>query len=152
MRSLDYLWIGIGALLRANPQYKYMYGPVSISNTYPKIAKDMLVHFYALYFSGLVKQGKARQPYCVDIETDKYLRTLFSGTDYTEDFTILKTHLGHMGLSVPTLYKQYTELCEEDGAQFMDFNIDNEFSDCVDGLVIVEIDKIKEHKKKRYIG
>ena len=30
-RALDYLWYGIGAYLKANPNIKYMFGPVSIS-------------------------------------------------------------------------------------------------------------------------
>ncbi|MGB0733725.1 MAG: lysophospholipid acyltransferase family protein, partial [Pontibacterium sp.] len=42
-RSLDYLWYGIGAYLRKNPNVRYLFGPVSLSNTYPKAAKDMLV-------------------------------------------------------------------------------------------------------------
>jgi hypothetical protein len=56
------------------------------------------------------------------------------------------------GHTVPTLYKQYTEICEEGGIIFSDFNIDPEFSDCVDGFIIVDIDKIKPKKKKRYMG
>src|SRR5690606_25760687 len=41
-RSLDYLWFGIGAFLRANPGYRYLFGPVSISNGYPRQAMEML--------------------------------------------------------------------------------------------------------------
>ena len=55
-----------------------------------------------------------------------------------------------MGYSVPVLYKQYSELCDIGGVQFLDFNIDPDFSDCVDGLVMVDTLKIKEIKRKRY--
>ena len=41
-RALDYLWYGIGAYLRNNPHIRYMYGPVSLSESYPKVAKDII--------------------------------------------------------------------------------------------------------------
>ena len=56
-----------------------------------------------------------------------------------------------MELSVPTLYKQYSELCEEGGIAFVDFNVDKDFANCVDSFIFVDISKIKESKKERYI-
>jgi len=60
--------------------------------------------------------------------------------------------LAIMGYTVPTLYKQYTEVCDNDGIIFSDFNIDPDFSDCVDGFVIVDIEKLKPKKRKRYMA
>jgi len=71
---------------------------------------------------------------------------------YSEGFTQLKTELSALDLSVPTLYKQYSELCEDGGVQFADFNIDPDFSDCVDGLVLVDLNYIKDTKRKRYLA
>jgi hypothetical protein len=56
-----------------------------------------------------------------------------------------------MGIAVPTLYKQYSELCEEGGVNFQGFNVDPDFSNCVDGLIVVEIDKVKDKQKSRYM-
>ena len=56
-----------------------------------------------------------------------------------------------MDVTVPTLYKQYSELCEPGGVQFCGFNIDPHFSNCVDGFILVKVDKIKESKRERYI-
>ena len=53
---------------------------------------------------------------------------------------------------MPTLYKQYSELCEDGGVQFVDFNVDPDFSDCIDGLVLVDLQRLKESKRKRYLG
>jgi hypothetical protein len=64
---------------------------------------------------------------------------------------VLKEQLSHFNLSVPTLYKQYSELCEEGGISFVDFNVDKDFANCVDSFIIVDIQKIKEAKRKRYI-
>ena len=42
-RSLDYLWYGIGAFLRANPEYRYLFGPVTLSNSFPPIFRQQIV-------------------------------------------------------------------------------------------------------------
>lgn len=55
-------------------------------------------------------------------------------------------------MKVPTLYKQYTEICEQGGCQFLAFNIDPDFNYCIDSLILVELDRLKEKKKLRYIG
>ena len=94
---------------------------------------------------------KARQGFFMGRSEKEEAMRLFSGTDYKEDFAVLKEQLSHMDLSVPTLYKQYTELCDEGGILFLDFNIDKEFSNCVDSFIVVDIAKIKETKKARYI-
>ena len=57
-----------------------------------------------------------------------------------------------MGCSVPTLYKQYTEIAEPDGVRFLDFGIDPDFASCIDGLVLVDVQRLKPHKKARYMG
>jgi putative hemolysin len=149
-RSLDYLWYGIGAFLAKNQQYRYLFGPVSISNAMPQTAKELLISFYKLYFSGENRASCSRNPFSFSPSSSHSAKE-FSGDDYREDFKKLKTLLGNFGAAVPPLYKQYTELCEPGGVIFLDFNIDPAFNNCVDGLVIVETDKIKEHKRKRYM-
>ncbi|WP_428026399.1 GNAT family N-acyltransferase [Arcobacter sp.] len=149
-RALDYLWYGIGAYLKANPQIKYMYGPVSISASLPKIAKDMLVFYYSLYYSSDKNLLESKLPYQYSVDI-KSLKEMFSCSDKKEDFKRLKTALSNMGVAVPTLYKQYSELCEDGGVNFQGFNIDPDFSNCVDGLIVVEIEKIKDKQKARYM-
>ena len=150
-RALDYLWQGIGAYLSKNPHIRYMYGPVTLSDVYPKIAKNLIITFYQLYFPAHEPYVKARNGFFMSRLEKEETLSLFKGNDYKEDFSVLKEQLSHMDLTVPTLYKQYTELCEEDGIAFVDFNIDKDFANCVDGFIVVDITKIKEVKKKRYI-
>jgi hypothetical protein len=71
--------------------------------------------------------------------------------DYSSSYKILNSELKKLGVKVPTLYKQYSELCIEGGCHFIDFNVDADFNDCIDGLIMVEIDKITPKKKQRYI-
>lgn len=151
-RSLDYLWFGIGALLKRNPQYRYLFGPVSISNRYSTRAKNLLVSFYRHYFGCGNKPATALNPYVIAEDEERRIGSLFNGDDYKKDFLVLKGLLDDMGYSVPTLFKQYVELCEPGGVMFSDFNIDPKFSDCVDGFVIVDTEMAKASKRKRYMG
>ena len=151
-RSLDYLWYGIGAYLRKHPEVRYMFGPVSLSNSYPRVAKDMLVWFYSHYFNDNEDLGHSFSPYVLDQEALNNMDRMFSGDNYKADFRVLKEQLEFLGVSVPTLYKQYSELCEEGGVRFLDFGVDADFNYCIDGLVLVDIEFVKAKKRKRYIG
>lgn len=151
-RSLDYLWHGIGVLLRKHPHYRYLFGPVSLSDAYPAQAKDMLIFFYQQHFKTLQPLATARHPYQFTSSSRAILAKQFPGLNYREEFVQLKGQLAEMNLNVPTLYKQYSELCDPGGVQFAAFNIDRAFTDCVDGLVVVDLARLKPARRKRYIG
>ncbi len=146
-RSLDYLWYGIGAYIRQHPSLRYMYGPVSISNNYPEPAKQALVQFYSSYFGSGEPLANARRNY-----SSGTTAVGFGGCDYKADLTLLREYLRTFDVRIPTLYKQYTELCESGGVVFDAFSVDPDFGYCVDGLIRVEINKIKRNKFQRYIG
>ncbi|WP_116472910.1 lysophospholipid acyltransferase family protein [Zobellella maritima] len=148
-RSLDYLWFGIGAFLARHPQYRYLFGPVSLSAALPLAARELLVAFYRLHFPAANALARSRRP--LPPSTPQLLAT-FNGTDYQQDLTLLKHLLDNMGVAIPTLYKQYTELCEAGGVQFIDFGTDPDFSDCVDGLVMVDLQRLKASRYQRYIA
>ena len=151
-RSLDYLWYGIGAFLRANPEYRYLFGPVTLSNSFPPQAMEMLVHFYSTHFPPTDCYAVPRLPYIITPQRTEALNKLFPGQDYQSEFTLLKERLTAMNLSVPTLYKQYSELCEPGGVEFVAFNIDPDFALCIDGLIVVDIEQLKESRRQRYLG
>ncbi|EOD8959219.1 lysophospholipid acyltransferase family protein [Providencia stuartii] len=148
-RGLDYLWLGIGAYLAKYPQYRYLFGPVSISGTMPIAARDLLITFYRLYFSADHSLAQSRQPYPASLPQ---VLAQFSGNNYHEDLVKLKSLLNNIGCSIPTLYKQYTELCEPGGVQFIDFGTDPAFNNCIDGLVLVDLTKLKPSRYQRYVA
>lgn len=150
-RSLDYLWYGIGAYLKKNPQVRYMFGPVSLSNSYPERAKDLLIYFYSLYFPDQENLGRSLTPYSICPEIKSEIQQLFSGTDYKEDFKVLKQQMDFLNVAVPTLYKQYAEVCEKGGVRFLDFGVDADFNFCIDGLVLVDMNYLKAKKRIRYL-
>jgi len=148
-RGLDYLWSGIGAWLARNPHYRYLFGPVSISGGLPPAAQDLLVAFYRLWFPAAHPLAASRQPWPASLPD---VLAQFGGMDYVDDLTRLKSLLGNLGCAIPPLYKQYSELCEPGGVQFIDFGRDPAFSNCVDGLVLVDLTLIKPSRYQRYIG
>jgi putative hemolysin len=152
MRSLDYLWFGIGAYVKRHPEIRYLLGPVSISDAYPRAAKNMLVHFYRHYFGDENVLALARDRFVISEEDRATQLRIFIGDNYEQDFRTLKNELAKSGFSVPVLYKQYTETYEAGGVKFLDFNIDQKFSNCVDGLVLADLDKLKPAKRERYLG
>lgn len=147
-RGLDYLWSGIGAYLARYPHYRYLFGPVSISGGLPPAARDLLVAFYRLWFPATHPLATSRRPYPASLPD---VLAQFGGEDYVEDLTRLKSLLGNLGCGIPPLYKQYSELCEPGGVQFIDFGSDPAFNNCVDGLVLVDLCYLKASRYQRYI-
>ncbi|WP_312624849.1 GNAT family N-acyltransferase [Scandinavium sp.] len=147
-RGLDYLWSGIGAYLARYPQYRYLFGPVSISGGLPPAARDLLVAFYRLWFPASHPLAVSRSPYPASLPD---VLAQFGGEDYTEDLTRLKSLLNNLGCAIPPLYKQYSELCEPGGVQFIDFGSDPAFNHCIDGLVLVDLSYLKASRYQRYI-
>ncbi|MEA9391947.1 GNAT family N-acyltransferase [Acerihabitans sp. TG2] len=148
-RGLDYLWLGIGAYLAKYPQYRYLFGPVSISGGLPLAVRDLLVAFYRLYFAPSSPLATSRRPYPASLPD---VLAQFTGNNYAEDLLKLKRLLSNLGFSIPPLYKQYSELCENGGVQFIDFGSDPEFNNCIDGLVLVDLNQLKPARYQRYIG
>ena len=38
------------------------------------------------------------------------------------------------------------------GVEFVAFNIDPDFALCIDGLIVVDIEQLKESRRQRYLG
>jgi len=151
-RSLDYLWYGIGAYLKHYPEIRYLFGPVSLSNSYPDLAQALIIGFYQHYFPDDDALATAKTPYRLSKDETEMVNRTVTGVDYADDFRVLREQLTHMNVTVPTLYKQYSDLCEQGGVRFIDFNIDADFGHCIDGLVIVDLQQLKPAKRKRYLS
>lgn len=149
-RSLDYLWFGIGAYLVKHPNIKYMYGPVSLSDAYPEQAKQLITCFYQQQFGDTEALATGKRPYELSKITQKIGKAEFRG-DYKESYKKLNALLALEGVKVPTLFKQYAEVCDDKGCRFISFSTDPEFANCIDALILVEMDKLKPKKRERYL-
>lgn len=150
-RSLDYLWFGIGAYLRENPHVRYLFGPISLSNDYPAFAKDLIIYFYKKFYGAPLLLARSFNAYRIKPVQKAKLEKLFNHLDEKDAFSVLKSELAKLGCGIPTLFKQYSDLCIESGVEFHDFGSDPDFGDCIDSVVWIDLLKLKDKKRKRYI-
>lgn len=150
-RSLDYLWQGIGAYLRHRPQVRWLFGPVSLSASLPPAARDWIVHCHRHYFGDHEKLAVARNPYQVGRRVEIEASALWQGRDLRDGLAALKQQLASLDTTLPTLYRQYVDLCEPEGVRFLAFGVDPDFGGCVDGLIRLDLAQLKFTKRARYI-
>lgn len=149
--ALNLLWMGIGAFLAGNSSIKYMFGPVSISNNYPLPAKEAIVFHFSKWFGSIYDFARSKNRFTISHKRMVELGEYLNGKDDKENYNKLKHYLKPFGFTVPVLYKHYSELCSDEGVKFLDFGTDPDFYNCIDGLILVDIDKIKQEKKGKYI-
>lgn len=129
-----------------------MAGPVSMSTALPEAAQQTIANFYHQLRGNDQRLAAPRIPFEFDAAADfSSFNKASDETEYKQAYSLLKEKLDASGVKVPVLYKQYVELCEPGGCEFLGFNIDPQFSNCVDALILVHVGAIKEKKHQRYI-
>ena len=149
--ALNYLWQGIGAYLQHDSAVKYLFGGVSISNNYPAAAKEMIVYYFTKWYGSKEQLIESKRKFIISENSSVGLANIFNGETTKDDYKILKKMLKPFGFTVPVLYKHYSELCETGGVNFLDFGTDPDFENCIDGLILVDVNLIKEEKKQKYM-
>ena len=150
-RSLDYLWQGIGAYVARHPEVQFLFGSVSLSASLPPRARDMLVWHYQSYYRDGPVHALPKNPFKLSAEAENEIESLMTGSDIEADFAMMREQLGHMQVRIPTLYRQYADLCDTGGVSFSAFNVDADFSMCLDSFVMVDLTAIKPAKYERYV-
>ncbi len=150
-RALDHLWRGIGLYLQQHPRIRHLFGPVSLSVSLPREAREWIVAAHQHYF-GAPGLASARRPFRVSSMVLEGVRAELSGLDPMAGLGHLRHRLDALGVTLPVLYRQYVDLVEPDGVQFLDFGEDPEFSGCVDGMVVLDLARLKPSKRTRYLG
>jgi putative hemolysin len=134
------LWKGILYFLLQNPQYRYLYGPVSISKYYSHISKSLIVAFIRKYYfdEELAAYLKPRKPFKARLEKiDLEVLTGSLGNEMkTLDQLIEDIEPEHF--RIPVLLRQYVKL----NARFISFNVDPQFSDVLDGFIILDLQDV----------
>lgn len=150
--SLDYLWQGIGAYLRTRPQVRYLFGPVSMSADYPAHLMDVLVYFYQRYHACEQILATAHHPYRLSAERVRQLDGEFADRGREQAFDFMQEMFLTHDRKLPILFKQYSAVYEEGGFQSLVFSRDPDFGDCLDGMCMGDLSKLKASRRKRYIG
>lgn len=150
--SLDYLWQGLGAYLRHHPEIRYLLGPVTLSADYPKALQDWLVTYHQRYYSAPQALASARHPHMVAPETRMALNSQLAELDKEAGFARLNREFDRLGHKLPTLFKHYPALFEDGGYQLLAFSVDSDFGECLDGLFLADLTRMKPAKAKRYLA
>jgi putative hemolysin len=135
------LWKGILKYLLDNPQYRYMFGPVSISNNFSKFSKELIVDFITKnhFDYELGHYVKPRNKFKADLSAiDKDL--LIESSESLKDLDGLISDIENSHIKIPVLLRQYMNL----NAKIICFNIDPKFSDCLDGFLVVDMQNIPQ--------
>ncbi|HXP88330.1 MAG TPA: GNAT family N-acyltransferase [Bryobacteraceae bacterium] len=144
------LWKGLGQYVARNPQYRILFGPASISDTYSPASRTLMVSFLKArhrneHLAGYVQPRKQfRIRNLTGCHPDNFSALLENLDELSEVVADLEPD--HKGL--PILLQHYLNL----GGQVLDFNVDRKFSNCIDGLVLVDLAKAKRRQLERYMG
>ncbi|SHF81711.1 lysophospholipid acyltransferase family protein [Pedobacter caeni] len=133
------LWKGILKYLLDNPQYRYMFGPVSISNNFSKFSKSLIVDYITKnhFDYELAAYVKPKNKFKADLSAiDKNL--LIESSESLKDLDSLISDIENSHIKIPVLLRQYMNL----NAKIICFNIDPKFSDCLDGFLVVDMQNI----------
>ncbi len=149
--SLDYLWQGLGAYLAHNPDIRYLIGPVSMSADYPRELMDTLAYFYRRYYPSNEPLAEAHHPYILSHKTIAELEQKFADREKEDAFDFMQQCFQALGHKLPVLFKQYAAIYEDGGFQSIVFSVDPDFGDCLDGLCMGDLTKLKPSRRKRYI-
>lgn len=135
------LWKGILKYLIDNPKYRYLIGPVSISNAFSQFSKSLIVDFiYQNHFDyEMADMVKPRKKFKVDYsKIDVDILTKNNSSLKNLDHLITEIETSH--IKVPVLLRQYIAL----NAKIICFNIDPKFSDCLDGFLVLDLENVPQ--------
>lgn len=147
--SLLLLWKGIGEYVSRHPRYCRLIGPVSISNDYGPLSRELLVRFlrkrnfdpFAPTFVRPKKPFRGRFS----------VRTLGGHAETLSDIEALSTLVAGLepdGKGAPVLLRQYLKL----GGRMLGFNVDPDFGNALDCLVLVDLRKTNPRVLRRYMS
>jgi putative hemolysin len=134
------LWKGILFFLLRHPSCRYLIGPVSISKFYSDLSKSLIVAFVKdkCYDEEHARFITPRKPFTVplhDVNLQSALKDI-------PDIDALENFLEHIEpdyFRLPVLLKQYVR----QNARFIGFNLDPNFNDALDGLMLLDLQDIR---------
>lgn len=149
-RCLSLLWQGIGHFVVLHPNYKILFGPVSISQDYQSFSKNMIVQFLRLnkLHPELSRYVKPRAPYRALRAAKIARQTVATLVNDIDDVSVLISEIEKDGKGVPILLKHYLRL----NAQILSFNVDRQFSNVIDSLILVDLTKADFKLLRRFMG
>ena len=148
--ALGLLWRGIGSVVAHNPQYRTLFGPVSITNDYQPMSKRLLVHFLkdTRCNPQLARMVKPRRPPRQRPPGHFARRILTSDAVTFDHISALIAEIEADGKGAPILLKQYLRL----NGTILTFNVDRRFNNALDGLLVVDLMQSDSRLLARFMG
>jgi putative hemolysin len=143
--GLMLLWKGICAFVQRHPQYRVLFGAVSVSARYSDRTRAMLMQFLEQnHLDPLSEYVAPRRPYPVTPSMDP--STLIPRT--IEAAEALTSQFEGPGRPMPVLLRQYLKL----NARALGFSVDPSFGDALDALMMVDLLRVDIRILRRYFG
>lgn len=144
--ALALLWRGIGVFIARRPRYTRLFGPVSISSDYSAVSQDIIVRYLrdrcgSKAFTGWVRPLNPYLGFPDGHEISHQLHCI-------EDVSAVVAGTEPDGKGVPVLLRQYLKL----NATLLEFNVDPDFSNVLDGLILVDLREAPRAALHRYLG
>ena len=144
------LWKGIGRYLAKHPELAVLFGAVSISSRYNRVSRELIVRFFRARESQneLAHWIVPRRPFR---QSWTRARDYNAACERIKDLDELSAPISDVetdGKGLPILLKQYAKL----GGRIVSFNVDKNFSDVLDGLVLVDLRQTDRTVLERYMG
>ena len=146
---LDNLWDGLGALTVVYPQIKYLFGKVTMYPNYGSKERDYILCFLKKHFPDPDKLVEPINPIVTDSDSDE-IKSVFTGSDFREDYRILHSLVRAAGKNIPPLVNAYMSLSPT--MRMFGTAINDEFGDVEESGIFFKISEIFEEKKLRHIG
>lgn len=148
-QPLMLLWKGIGGFISARPQYRILFGPVSISNQYHWVSRELIVAFsMSHYKSGLMRYVKGNGQLGKKLPKRFGFKLACPFIDDLHDLSEIISCIERNGEGIPILLKHYLKL----GGKILAFTVDRKFSDVTDALIILDLAQTEPILLERYMG
>jgi putative hemolysin len=148
--ALPLLWKGIGRFILKNPQYRVLFGAVSISQDYSQEARELITAYLERSHlrPDLAKLVHPRSPFALAPVEGPEARSMAAAPCDVDELSKLVEDLEGGRKGVPILLKHYLKL----GAEILAFNVDHDFGDCLDALIRVDLTKTPLRTLERFMG
>lgn len=136
------LWRGLLLHITSNPGHRYLIGPVSISGTYSRISRSLIMEFVQQHHYDHEMAASVRPRNKFRIKTDKVDREALVQASMADlkRMDRLIAEVDPNETAMPVLLKKYLLL----NARIIGFNRDPRFNDALDGLMVLDLTKLPE--------
>ena len=130
------LWKGILYFLLKNPEYRYLIGPVSISDDYSKTSKELIIKFIMSHHFDWqnARHISPRKSYKFKSQ-DPNMNVIMENLDDINKLDRFIGDVDQLNTGLPVLLKKYIKL----NAKIVGFNVDPKFNNCLDGLILLDV-------------